>query len=136
MNKIVLLIICIIPITLLGQRKLQIISETPKEIDGCSCYFSFSKKEFDRNEHFYYNNFANLSYIKINGELKELNLSNEPETTNFNYFEYKKEGILMKIWIEKKQNSGDEVAYNIGRYRIYEKNKLIFKGTFFGECGC
>ena len=52
------------------------------------------------------------------------------------HFEYKKEGILMKIWIEKKQNSGDEVAYNIGRYEIYEKNKLIFKGTFFGECGC
>lgn len=136
MLKITFLFLLIIPIYISGQKKLEIISEIPVEIDGCSCYFSFSQSEFERKEYFYYNNFAELSYIKLDGHLVELTLSNNPENNKFNYYEYKNDSILMKIWKKKSKKSGDEVFVEIGKYEIYDKNKLILQGNFFGECGC
>ena len=42
-------------------------STFPPEIDGCSCCFSNNATEFKKGEYIYMNDFAQISFMKING---------------------------------------------------------------------
>jgi hypothetical protein len=44
-------------------------SVIPPEIDGCSCYFSCNSKDFKKRAYIYMNDFAQTSFLEINGKL-------------------------------------------------------------------
>src|SRR6476469_6868269 len=52
-------------------------SDFPNEIDGCSCYFSNNESEFKQKKYIYVNNYANLSFMKVNGKMLRFSLSSE-----------------------------------------------------------
>jgi hypothetical protein len=112
-------------------------STFPPEIDGCSCYFSNDSTEFNKNEYIYMNDFAQTSFLKINGVL-----------TKFTETDFKKVGKTVTIAkaksdkyemaievIEGKQ-SGEETALKSGKIKLTGKNGETITRTFYGECGC
>ena len=53
-------------------------STFPPEIDGCSCYFSNDSTEFNKREYIYMNDFAQTSFLKINGVLTKFTQTYPP----------------------------------------------------------
>lgn len=113
------------------------LSTFPPEIDGCSCYFSNDSTEFKKAEYIYMNDFAQISFLKINGVL-----------TKFTQTDYKKvsktttiakaKSDLYEITVEVKdgKQNGYETSFKSGTIRLTDKNGKTITKTFYGECGC
>ena len=112
-------------------------SAIPPEIEGCSCYFSNDSTEFKKAEYIYMNDFAQISFLKINGVL-----------TKFTQTDYKKvsktttiakaKSDLYEITVEVKdgKQNGYETSFKSGTIRLTDKNGKTITKTFYGECGC
>lgn len=112
-------------------------STFPPEIDGCSCYFSNDSVEFKKGEYIYMNDFAQTSFLKINGvltkftqtEFKDLNKTTRIAKAKSDKFE-------MTIEIHDGIQNGDETWLNTGTIKLTDKNGKTITKTFYGECGC
>ncbi|WP_396188165.1 hypothetical protein [Flavobacterium sp.] len=112
-------------------------SDFPPEIDGCSCYFSKDSLEFKNEKYIYMNDFANISFLKINDTLvkftqtdfKEVNKTTTVAKAKSNYYE-------MTIEVKDSVQSGDETWLKTGKIEITNKNGEVITETFYGECGC
>lgn len=112
-------------------------STFPPEIDGCSCYFSNDSIEFKHGKYIYVNDFGEVSFLNINGEMikfkqteyKAIDSLTTEATGNSGEFE-------LKIRIIKGRVTGDETQLQTGTLTIIDKkgNKSVKK--FYGECGC
>ena len=59
-------------------------STFPPEIDGCSCYFSNDSTEFKKGEYIYMNDYAQTSFLKINGVLTKFTQTDFKEVDSLN----------------------------------------------------
>jgi len=112
-------------------------STFPPEIDGCSCYFSNNSTEFKKGEYIYINDFAEVSFLKINGILTKFTqteFKNVDKTTTI----AKAKSELYEITIEVKEGkqSGEETSLKSGTIKLTDKNGKTITKTFYGECGC
>ena len=121
-----------------GQKNdnLNSFKEIPNDIDGCSCYFSFNKTDFENKKYFYVNNFANLAYIKINDTFLKFELIKHSEIKNKTIFLYKSGEYNLNIFVNESKDSNYESSLTLGRYEVLMNKKIIFSGEFYGECGC
>jgi len=109
----------------------------PPEIDGCSCYFSNNSTEFKKGEYIYINDFAEVSFLKINGILTKFTQTDYKvidKTTTI----AKAKSELYEITIEVKdgKQSGEETSLKSGTIKLTDKNGKTITKTFYGECGC
>ncbi len=109
----------------------------PPEIDGCSCYFSNDSSEFEQRMYIYADNYAETSFLKINGvmtkfvrtDFKEIN-----STTNI--IKAKSENYELIIQTIDGKQSGDETWLNTGTIKLTDMNGTSISRDFYGECGC
>lgn len=125
--------------TKLGEQVLTIdtFSTFPPEIDGCSCYFSTDSTEFKKGQYIYMDDYAQTSFLKINGVLtkftqiyfKEIDSLNAKAKFNSGNYE---------MTIESKDGiqNGDETWLKIGTIILTDKKGKTMTKTFYGECGC
>jgi hypothetical protein len=112
-------------------------SEFPSEIDGCSCYFSNDSNEFKAGKYIYVNDFADISFLKINGEMvkfKQTKYSKKDSLTTevqANEGEYE-----LIIRILKGRETGDETQLQTGTLILKSKRGKKIVKSFYGECGC
>jgi hypothetical protein len=109
----------------------------PPEIDGCSCYFSNDSTEFNKGEYIYMNDFAQTSFLKINGVLikfTQTDYKNVSKTTTV--AKAKSDKYEMTIEVIDGKQSGDETALKSGTIKLTGKNGETITKTFYGECGC
>ena len=121
-----------------GQDKLSIDSFTtfPPEIDGCSCYFSNDSIEFKDKKYIYANDFAQTSFLKINGvmiKFKQTDFKKNEKTTTA---KYTCDNYEMTIEVKDGKQSGDETSLKSGRIKLTDKKGKTLTKTFYGECGC
>ena len=112
-------------------------STFPPEIDGCSCYFSNDTTEFNKSEYIYMNDFAQTSFLKINGVLikfTQTDYKNVSKTTTV--AKAKSDKYEMTIEVIDGKQSGDETALKSGTIKLTGKNGETITKTFYGECGC
>jgi hypothetical protein len=112
-------------------------STFPPEIDGCSCYFSNDSTEFKKGEYIYMNDFAQTSFLKINGTLTKFTQTDfQKAGTTRTIAKAKSDRYEMTIEVKDGLQSGDETSLKSGTITLTDKNGKTMRRTFYGECGC
>lgn len=113
---------------------IQEFKEIPSDIEGCGCYFSLHKNEFDKKIYIFVDNYDNIAYVKIDGKMVQLlqikmATINEKFTKIYRNIEYTlninavRTGIIDEIW-----------QYE-GALKLISENGEYSHGVY-GECEC
>jgi hypothetical protein len=152
----VLILIALMPLFALGQNsqtgklsysnersnkdnllKIDSFSSIPSEIDGCSCYFSNNEKEYKNKAYIYVNDFANISFMKINGIMTRfIQFDFKKKKDNTTIAKYKSDQYQMEVYVKKIKPIGEEVSLMIGTIKLTGKFGETIAINFYGECGC
>lgn len=112
-------------------------SDFPPEIDGCSCYFSNDSTDFNNKKYIYVNDFAQTSFLKINGVMIKFTQTeykkNDEENVQAKYIS---DGFEMTIEVKDGIQNGDETSLKTGTITLTDKTGKTITKTFYGECGC
>lgn len=108
-------------------------SVIPNEIDGCGCSFYLSEKDKKDNKYICVNDFANLAFVKLKGEMVKFELTEHKDSSNI--YLYKSKEYTLKIEVIKKESSEYE-ASNIEGVITISSKEGIKKQKFIGICGC
>ena len=112
-------------------------STFPPEIDGCSCYFSNDSTEFKKGEYIYMNDYAQTSFLKINGVITKFTQTDFKEIDSLNVkAKYKSDHYEMTIESKDGIQNGDETWLKTGTIKLTDKKGKTIIKTFYGECGC
>lgn len=109
----------------------------PPEIEGCSCYFSNDSTEFKKGEYIYMNDYFQLSFLKINGELIKFTQTDYKEIDSLNVVaKYKGDKYEMIIETKDGIQNGDETWLKTGTIKLTDQKGQTITKSFYGECGC
>lgn len=113
------------------------ISTFPPEIDGCSCYFSNDSLEFTKGKYVYMNDFAQTSFLKINGVLTKFTQTEFKEVNKkITVSKARSDKYEMTIEVINGNENGDETSLKSGKIILKDKNGNTITKAFYGECGC
>ena len=112
---------------------LETFTTIPDEIDGCASYFYSSKHDQQSEKYLLVNDFANIAFITINGNLERFELKNYQADSNI--YRYSNLGYDLKLEITKKGDGGNETSILEG-ILILSKGKELIRKEFIGTCGC
>ncbi len=114
----------------------------PEDVDGCACYFSGSRKQFDSSEFLFAAGMDSLGYISINDEILPIHLvkTNREQDVFFDEGKhidvYEADGYTITIDYQYTKKIGDESNWYKGILKVEDNNRNISKSEFVGECGC
>ena len=112
-------------------------STFPPEIDGCSCYFSKDSTAIKKGEYIYVNDYAHISFIRINGVLTKFTQTDFQEVDSLNVIaKYRGDNYLMTVESKDGMQNGDETWLKTGKIKLTDKNGETVTQTFYRECGC
>ena len=107
----------------------------PPEIDGCSCYFSKNKVDFENEKYIYIDDYGKNAFIKMNNRLQKISIKDDDfDPENFQK-EFKNEELSIKI-SGKKVKELEEVMMFEGSMEVTLKNGKKSTVPIYGECGC
>lgn len=107
----------------------------PAEVNGCSCYFSKNKEDFDQEKYIYIDDYGNNAYLKIDGKTVKIKMKEgDFDPDNFSKV-IKNEEISVTIQ-GKKVNELEEVMMFEGMMTVENKNGEKTITPIYGECGC
>lgn len=112
---------------------LESFSDFPKEIDGCSCYFSISQLDLKNGLYILVNDLANLAFVKIEEKMIRFELLNHDENSNIYHYIYN--DYKMEVEIIERKEVVDEIVLIKGKITLKAEGKEA-KQEFIGECGC
>ncbi|MEC5156761.1 hypothetical protein [Chryseobacterium sp. MP_3.2] len=107
----------------------------PAEVEGCSCYFSKNKDDFDEGKYVYIDDYGNNAYIKLDHEL----IKTPMVESDFDPINFKKSITTDDITITlegKKIEELEEVMMFQGNLSVKKKNGETNSTPIYGECGC
>ncbi len=112
-------------------------TQFPKDIDGCSCYFSKDSTDFKKKKYIFLDNFENIAYIKIKSRMVRLTRTKTEEFSDFSVkTAYTNEEFDLVIKIYEGNSSGEETWMNFGEITLTKKSGEQIITNFYGECGC
>ena len=112
-------------------------STFPPEIDGCSCCFSNNATEFKKGEYIYMNDFAQISFMKINGVLTKFTLTDFQNIDSLNIkAKYKSDNYELIIETKDANQKDSETTIKTGTIKLTNKKGAIVSKRFYGECSC
>ena len=112
-------------------------STFPPEIDGCSCCFSNNATEFKKGEYIYMNDFAQISFMKINGVQTKFTLTDFQNIDSLNIkAKYKSDNYELIIETKDENQKDSETTIKTGTIKLTNKKGAIVSRRFYGECGC
>lgn len=108
-------------------------------IDGCGCYFSLNKSDYDQSNYHLVFNYNGTCAINLSGNDVVLSSNDSIETIypedEKEYFQNEKYELTIEY--KEVKRTGDEVFLYKGVMSIYVKETdEIFKKEVIGECGC
>ncbi len=112
---------------------IEIFSDFPSEISGCSCFFSKSYEDLKSDRYIFINDFAALAFVKIEGEIIRFELQNYDEIKNIYHYTHGKD--IMKVEVIKKETNEDMEVVMQGIITINTAKGYV-KQEFIGQCGC
>ncbi len=119
------------------QLNIESFSELPDEIDGCSCYFSNDSNDFKSEKYIYVNDFADISFMKINGEMVKFKLTKYSKIDSLTSEAHATEGEYeLTLRITKGIETGEETQLQTGTLILKTKQGKKIVKSFYGECGC
>jgi hypothetical protein len=116
---------------------LESFTDIPPEIDGGACYFSNDSAEFEHKKYIYVNDFAETSFLKINGKLIRFQ---QTEYKDIKHKTVKVKAVskeyLLEIEMTDLDKSSYETTLKTGTIILSDKNGQSIKKSFYGSCGC
>ena len=107
----------------------------PAEVNGCSCYFSKNKEDFDQEKYIYIDDYGNNAYLKIDGKTVKIKMKEgDFDPDNFSKV-IENEEISVTIQ-GKKVNELEEVMMFEGTMTVENKKGEKTITPIYGECGC
>ena len=107
----------------------------PAEVNGCSCYFSKNKEDFDQEKYVYIDDYGNNAYLKIDGKTVKIKMKEgDFDPDNFSKV-IKNEEISVTIR-GKKVSEMEEVMMFEGTMTVENKKGEKTITPIYGECGC
>lgn len=117
--------------------KIETFSTFPTEIDGCSCCFSNNVTEFKKGEYIYMNDFAQISFMKIDGVLTKFTLTDFQNIDSLNIkAKYKSDNYELIIESKDENQKDSETTIKTGTIKLTNKKGAIVSRRFYGECSC
>jgi len=99
-------------------------STFPPEIDGCSCCFSNDSTGFGKGEYIYVNDFAQTSFLNINGVLTRFTQTDFKKVDKTTTFAKAKSGHYeMTIEVKNGIQNGDETSLKSGTIKLKDKKR-------------
>jgi hypothetical protein len=124
--KTILILSLLISFINCNAQKLTKINGFPEEIEGCSCYFSENKEDFNNKKFIYLDqHYSGFAFISIDGKLIQIDLEKE-----------NKGDYSVEIEFDKEFQNGDETYWKKGTIKVKLKDGTILSKKFVGECGC
>lgn len=112
-------------------------STFPDEIDGCSCYFSNDSTEFEQGKYIYMNDYAEISFMKINGILTKFTQTEFKEKDKISVVaKFISDKYDLTIEVKRGKQNGEETTLQSGTIKLNDKKGKTVTMTFYGECGC
>jgi hypothetical protein len=113
----------------------------PPGIEGCSCYFGASEKDFMKEKYLFVSDMDSVAHISINGQMKSLKLSSTSADQNAlresNYQEvFSDQYYKLILDVRYKGETGEEVWQSEGDMILFFKDTPVDSTYFIGECGC
>ncbi|HEY0668715.1 MAG TPA: hypothetical protein VGD22_11090 [Sphingobacteriaceae bacterium] len=113
----------------------------PKEVQGCSCYFSENELKFKNSEYLFAAGFDSTGFVSVNSKpikLKLISTGRDPRTFgDYDHTDiYKSEHYQVTVDIKYKKSNGYETWWNDGTIIIENKDGQKLVKKFVGECGC
>jgi hypothetical protein len=116
---------------------IEVFSDIPSDIDGCTCMFSFDSTNYNAKKYIYMNDFAQTAYMKLNGQMNKFTLSTKSEIDNkASKIVYLNDSYEVEIEIQDKKNGGYESTITIGIITVKNKVGQKSRKAFYGICGC
>lgn len=126
-----------IPTTMEQPFTIDTFSTFPPEIEGCSCYFSNDSAEFKKRAYVYMNDYAQTSFLKINGVLTSFTLTDSKQVSETKTItKAKSDNYEMTMEVIDSIQNGDETWLKTGTIRLTDKAGKTITKPFYGECGC
>ncbi|WP_027376377.1 hypothetical protein [Kaistella palustris] len=107
----------------------------PPEVNGCSCYFSANKADFDDEKYIYIDDYGNNAFIKTNGKMIKFEMKEgdfDPE--NFSKT-IKNSDFTISITGQKVKELGEVMMFQ-GTMTVENKTGEKTVTPIYGECGC
>lgn len=113
----------------------------PSEIEGCSCYFSETKADFEADRYVFAANYDSLAIVSVNGKKEYFNMvSSGRDEHSFGDYDhtdlYESADYKLKVIILYDKRNGDETWWNTGTIELKNKKGQKTTRKFVGECGC
>ncbi len=108
----------------------------PEGVDGCSCYFSTDKTEFEKPNYVYVDDYDKHAYVSINGKMTKFTLVTADTAS---------EKTILKVFANdqyevtiygKQVSQMDETWQYEGTMVVKEIDGKSISKTIYGECGC
>ena len=114
--------------------KLTLFTRTPKEIDGCACYFYLTLNQQKEEKYIFVNDFAQFAFVSINGNIQKFKLK-EHNMNSKNYLYHN--GIYnLKVVIIKSKTGKAEESIEQGTITLLKGESILDEKNFIGTCGC
>ncbi len=108
----------------------------PPQVEGCSCYFSDTKENFENEQYIYVDDYGNSAYVQLAGKMIKIPMEEgDFDPSNFN--KTMENGDFKVTMYGKKISEMEEVMMFSGEMTV-ENKKTGEKTTspIYGECGC
>ena len=115
-----------------GSIKVEPFMEYPQEIDGGSCEFYLNQDDMSNNRYIMVNDFAQQTYMKINGKMELLLLKKDSEKK----MEYSNDSYSVTIEISSQKDTDNESYTLKGKISVKNTKGETVSFPFIGQCGC
>jgi len=111
-------------------------SEFPKEIDGCSCYFSETPEDFKNGNYVFVDDFGmENAFMRLNGEEINFKLIDSKFDDDVSINNYISEDYLLELSF-KETGQIDETFQQEVQMKLAFPTGAFLTKTIYGECGC
>jgi len=112
-------------------------SDFPPEIYDCICIFSNNEIDFKNESYIYMNDYAQLSFLKINGVLTKFIQTESKKIDSLNTIEkFSSDDYEITVYTKHGEQNGDESWLYTGKIELTNKSGKLITKNFYGECGC
>ena len=112
-------------------------STFPNEIVGCSCLFSNDSTEFEQGKYIYMNDYAEISFMKINGILTKFTQTKfKQKDKNTTVEKFISDKYDLTIEVKRGKQNGYESRLQSGTIKLNDKKGNTITISFYGECCC
>ncbi|MHA6698188.1 hypothetical protein [Chryseobacterium sp. A321] len=110
----------------------------PQQVEGCSCYFGATRKEFINQNYIYVDDFEKSVFLQLGDNGIQIKYGDKNEVTGNDSLILESKGKDFNLLLKaKKIDQGEvETALYQGKMTLTTEEGIIIESMIYGECGC